>query len=85
VEGVSEWVQPAVAVEDAPEQFAAEVVALLNDPALRRERAEQAHAVAADRFSPDACYRDLLAVMASCRARGRLDSDREMPVAVCDH
>jgi succinoglycan biosynthesis protein ExoO len=85
VEGVREWVQPAVVVEDAPERFAAEAVALLNDPALRRERAERAQAVAAARFSPDACYRDLLVAMAPRRARGWLDNDREMPVAVCDH
>lgn len=61
VQGVAELVSNAVAVADQPEEFAAEVIALLRDDDLRRSRAAAALEIARRHFSPAVCYADLKA------------------------
>lgn len=60
LQGVQEECAPAVRPIDDPGEFAAEIVALLGDAALRAERAAAALQVARERFSAAACYAGLL-------------------------
>ncbi|UFN49508.1 glycosyltransferase family 4 protein [Roseomonas sp. OT10] len=60
VQGVEDEVRGGLVVADAPEDFARAVLAFLDDPALRRDYAARALAIAAGRFSAAACYRDLV-------------------------
>lgn len=60
LQGVREDCAPALRPIDEAEAFAAEVVALLTDPALRAGRAAASLRVARDRFSAEACYGGLL-------------------------
>lgn len=60
LQGVQEDCAPAVRPIDEAEAFAAEVVALLTDPALRAERAAASLRVARERFSAEACHAGLL-------------------------
>jgi succinoglycan biosynthesis protein ExoO len=54
-QGVEEILGNSVAITDDAQNFAREIVALLGNPALRRERGEAALAVARSHFSPEAC------------------------------
>ncbi|MFC7478308.1 glycosyltransferase [Dankookia sp. GCM10030260] len=76
LQGVQEDCAPAVRPIDDAGAFAAAVVALLADPALRAERAAAALRVARERFSAKACHAGLLGYLrtgpASAPVRGRL-------------
>ena len=79
LQGVQEDCAPAVRPTDAPGAFAAEIVALLENPALRAERAAAALRVARERFSAAACHAGLLGYL---RAGWTADTDAARPVAV---
>ena len=67
LQGVQEECAPAVRPIDAPDAFAAEIVALLGDAALRAERAAAALLVARERFSAAACHAGLLGYLGGPR------------------
>ncbi|HLP08142.1 MAG TPA: glycosyltransferase family 4 protein [Opitutaceae bacterium] len=56
---LSETLPPA----DTPVDFAAQIVALLRNPAARAARAKQGRDLALSRFSPERCYGPLLAAI----------------------
>lgn len=60
-EGCEEAVVEAICEHDDAEAFAEAVVALFTDDELRRAKAAQALDAARQIYSPEACYRDLLA------------------------
>ncbi|WP_431272877.1 glycosyltransferase [Dankookia sp. P2] len=70
LQGVQEACAPAVRPIDAADAFAAEVAALLGDPALRAGRAAASLQVARDSFSAAACHAGLLDYLRT----GRLDA-----------
>jgi succinoglycan biosynthesis protein ExoO len=67
-QGVEALVAGAVAVTDEAGGFAAAVLALLADPALRQARGAAALAVAREAFSPAACHAGLLDFLQAPRA-----------------
>ena len=69
LQGVQEACAPAVLPIDGPDEFAAEIVALLGDPALRAERAAASLRVARERFSAAACHAGLSGISAPVQGR----------------
>jgi succinoglycan biosynthesis protein ExoO len=61
MQGVGGLLADAVAVADEPAPFAAAVIELLADPALRRMRAAEALSMARRHFSATACHAELVA------------------------
>ena len=66
-------VRGVVSVADDPAGFAAAVIALLRDEDLRIARAGAALELARTKFSPAACYAELLAFVSST-PRGRSET-----------
>ena len=69
LQGVEEEIGSAVSVADDPADFAAAVIALLTDEALRMARATAALELARTRFSSMACYAELLAFVSTTPLR----------------
>ena len=69
LQGVSDVVAPAVVVADDARNFAAAVITLLGDQALRTGYGTSALAVVRDHFSAAACYAPVVAFFAGSRAQ----------------
>ncbi len=63
LQGVGEEVRAAVAVADAPDDFAAAVIRLLGDETLRRTMGRAALAAAGRHYAADVCHSELLAFL----------------------
>ena len=62
-QGVHQLVADAIVIEDDPERFADATVRLMNDYRARRALGARALACARRHFSPEACFRDLIAAV----------------------
>jgi GT2 family glycosyltransferase/glycosyltransferase involved in cell wall biosynthesis len=62
-QGVHHLVADAMVIEDDPERFAEATVRLMNDYRARRALGAHALACAREHFSPEACFRDLVAAV----------------------
>jgi succinoglycan biosynthesis protein ExoO len=69
LQGVEQEIGGAVSVADDPAEFAAAVIALLTDDALRTARATAALELARMKFSSMACYAELLAFVSTAPLR----------------
>ena len=75
LQGVEEAARDIVSVADEVGDFAAVVVAQLSDEQLRMAHARSALELARARFSPEACYADLLCFVSSASMRLRVDAE----------
>jgi succinoglycan biosynthesis protein ExoO len=64
LQGIDELARAIVAVADGPAEFAAAIITLLTDKALRMARATAGLELARARFSPAACHAELLSFLA---------------------
>jgi hypothetical protein len=71
LQGVEDDARDAVAVADEASDFAAAIIALLTNKQLRMARASSALELARTRFSPEACYADLLDFVSNTSPRLR--------------
>lgn len=62
-QGVHHLVAEAIVIKDDPASFADAATRLMNDASARRDLAERALACARDHFSPEACFRALVAAV----------------------
>jgi succinoglycan biosynthesis protein ExoO len=83
-QGVGPLLDKAVVIADDPDDFASDVVALMNDTEERARYGARALQVATRHFGEDSCYGGILSFIAECAAAKPLDEPHQQSALRCN-